>query len=198
MGCKERGWGHTRSAVSLIYWACEGVGGINKRFQIKVYFLDIEAIHWLISARSYFLWRLVLYENHFATIIDPDDKGWSPFYWGSLGTRLQCHCTQGLRGWREEDGDNKDWVTWPDVSCRIRVTWTRGSQERSLAQVRRDHVSIQEVSHQSSRLDQKQWSSLDFVEREQRGMHFQDIIGGKHLRCNLAGGQAAGSWYKAS
>ena len=47
-------------------------------------------------------------------------------------------------------------VTWPDVSCRIRVTWTRGSQERSLAQVRRDHVSIQEVSHQSSRLDQKQ------------------------------------------
>ena len=60
-------------------------------------------------------------------------------------------------------------VTWPDVSCRIRVTWTRGSQERSLAQVRRDHVSIQEVSHQSSRQDQKQYSSsLDFVEREQR------------------------------
>ena len=68
------------------------------------------------------------------------------------------------------------------------------SQGRSLAQARRerDHVNIQEVSLQSSRQDQKQWS------REQREMHLQDIIGGKHLRCNLAAGQAAGSWYKAS
>ena len=69
-----------------------------------------------------------------------------------------------------EDGDNKGWVTWPDVTWRIRSTWTGGSQERSLAQARRerDHVSIQEVSLQSSRQDQKQWS------REQREMQIAE------------------------
>ena len=103
MGCK--GDGDTHGALSV--WFIEHVRGLGasiKGFKSMI-FLNDELIHRLMSAKMNNLWRFDLYENHFATIIDPDDKGWSPFYWGSLGTRLQCHCTQGM----ERMGTIKEW-----------------------------------------------------------------------------------------
>ena len=192
MGCK--GDGDTHGALSV--WFIEHVRGL--RASIKgsksMIFLNDELIHRLMSAKMNNLWRFDLYENHFATIIDPDDKGWSPFYWGSLGTRLQCHCTQGM----ERMGTIKEWHG--QMSHEGSGQPGQGAVRRGASHRPDVNVTMWACEHPGGQSSVIKTRPKTMKQRTE-GNAFTRHYWWQTLEMQFGwwtGSQAAGSWYKAS